>query len=316
MPARLAAAIIGGAVVMAGGAAAALTWPASLWPASAWSPPGARSSPAAGSPGGSGGSASSGSAAQAGTAAQVQAAQAQAASSGAVQASAAARAARARAAQVQADAQARAAALPVRVQAASQVATVRVAAPKYLSPGRREGGSVSPSWNYRPSVLPVIAARPGWVRVRLAPRPNGSTAWLPAADVRLAPNPDRIVINLATRHLALYENGAVVFSAPAGVGAPDDPTPGGEYFVAFEEDPPQPNPGYGPFIIVTSAHSPAISDWQASGDAVIGIHGPLGEDALIGLAGARISHGCIRLHDAALTRLRAVPPGTPIDITG
>ena len=53
-----------------------------------------------------------------------------------------------------------------------------------------------------------------------------------------------------------------------------------------------------------------------TGDAVIGIHGPLGEDSQIGTAGARISHGCIRLHDKDLLRLRQVPPGTPIDIVG
>jgi len=80
------------------------------------------------------------------------------------------------------------------------------------------------------------------------------------------------------------------------------------------EQPPQPNPGYGPFIIVTSAHSPAIADWEGSGDAVIGIHGPLGDDTEIGTSGARISHGCIRLHDQALERLTEVPPGTPVDV--
>jgi lipoprotein-anchoring transpeptidase ErfK/SrfK len=51
-----------------------------------------------------------------------------------------------------------------------------------------------------------------------------------------------------------------------------------------------------------------------SGDAVIGIHGPLGDDSEIGTTGARVSHGCIRLHDRALMRLSKVPAGTPIDI--
>ena len=124
------------------------------------------------------------------------------------------------------------------------------------------------------------------------------------------------MVDPATTRLALYEHGRLVFSAPAGVGTEDDPTPTGEFFVAFDEAPPQPNPGYGPFIIVTSDHSQAISDWEGSGDAVIGIHGPLGEDTEIGTTGARISHGCIRLHDQALDELVAVPAGTPIDIVG
>jgi lipoprotein-anchoring transpeptidase ErfK/SrfK len=202
------------------------------------------------------------------------------------------------------------------VPGSTVLAAVRGTAPRYASPGRRAAGTVPASWYGRPSVLPVIATRPGWVQVRLAQRPDGSSAWLPASDVKLSSTPYRIVISLARTRLALYDHGRLVFSAPAGVGTPDDPTPAGEYFVAFDEQPPQPNPGYGPFIIVTSAHSQAISDWEGSGDAVIGIHGPLGDDSETGTTGARISHGCVRLHVPALERLDAVPPGTPIDVVG
>lgn len=159
-----------------------------------------------------------------------------------------------------------------------------------------------------------MATRPGWVKVRLAQRPNGSQAWIPAAAVTLSTTRYRIAVDLSTTRLTLYAGRRRVFSAPAGVGAVTDPTPAGHYFVAFAEPPPQPNPGYGPFILVTSAHSSNINDWGRSGDAVIGIHGALGADGLIGTTGARISHGCIRLHTPALRRLRDVPPGTPIDI--
>lgn len=202
------------------------------------------------------------------------------------------------------------------VPVATTVATVLKAATGYASIGGSPAGTVPASWYDRPSILPVIATEPGWVRVRLAQRPNESTAWLPDSDVRLSSTPYRIVVNTATTHLALYDDGKLVFSAPAGVGTPDDPTPHGEYFVAFDEQPPQPNPGYGPFIMVTSAHSQTISDWEGSGDAVIGIHGPLGMDTAIGTAGAHISHGCIRLHEQAQERLSKVPPGTPIDVIG
>jgi L,D-transpeptidase catalytic domain len=198
----------------------------------------------------------------------------------------------------------------------TELATVVESAPGYARPGGRVAGTVPASWYGRPSVLPVIATKPGWVRVRLAQRPDGTTAWVTAGDVALGSTPYVIVIDLKTTHLSLYDHGRLVFSAPAGVGTPDDPTPKGEYFVAFDEPPPEPGVGYGPFVLVTSAHSPAISDWEGSGDAVIGIHGPLGMDAEIGTKGARISHGCIRLHLGALEKLSHIPPGTPIDITG
>lgn len=198
----------------------------------------------------------------------------------------------------------------------TQVAIVLADSPRYDKPNHRVAGTVLSTWEYRPSILPVIATSPGWVRVRIPQRPNGSTSWLPAHDVALNATTYRIVINVTTRRLALYNDGQLVFSAPAGIGTRTDPTPRGHYFLAFDEAPPRPNPGYGPFIMVTSAHSPNIADWKGSGDALIGIHGPLGKDAAIGTRGARISHGCIRLHVPAQLKLRVVPPGTPIDIVG
>jgi lipoprotein-anchoring transpeptidase ErfK/SrfK len=201
-----------------------------------------------------------------------------------------------------------------KVPASTQLATLRTDLPRYDRPDQLGRGTVPASWYGRPAVLPVLGTAPGWVQVRLPRRPNGSTAWVPASDVKLSTTPYVIVIDLATTHLSLYDHGRRVFSAPAGIGTRDDPTPPGGYFVAFTEGPPQPNPGYGPFILVTSAHSPDIADWEGSGDAVIGIHGPLGDDSEIGATGARISHGCIRLHDAALRKLSRVPAGTPVDI--
>jgi lipoprotein-anchoring transpeptidase ErfK/SrfK len=191
------------------------------------------------------------------------------------------------------------------------LAKVQVPAPRYASPGHREPGMVPATWYERPSVLPVLAIRPGWVKV-LAQRPAGKAAWIPAGDVRLASTPYRIVINVTRTRLTLYDMGHTVFSAPVGVGAPSDPTPTGHYFAAFFEQ--SVGPGYGPFVIVTSARSQAITDWEGSGDAAIGIHGPLGAEQAIAAGGARISHGCIRLELSALHRLRNIPPGTPIDI--
>jgi lipoprotein-anchoring transpeptidase ErfK/SrfK len=78
-----------------------------------------------------------------------------------------------------------------------------------------------------------------------------------------------------------------------------------------------PSAGYGPFVLVTSAHSDAITDWEQSGDAIIAIHGPISSsaDAEIGTTGAAISNGCIRMHDADLAQLADIPAGTPVDIS-
>jgi hypothetical protein len=148
----------------------------------------------------------------------------------------------------------------------------------------------------------------------LAQRPNESTAWIPAGDLSLATDSYHIVIDLSTTRLELYNYGREIADLPAGIGVPSDPTPIGHFFVALFAE--SPSPGYGPFVIVTSAHSNAISDWEESGDAITAIHGSLGSDAAIGTTGAQVSHGCVRLHDADLARLRDVPAGTPVDIVG
>jgi lipoprotein-anchoring transpeptidase ErfK/SrfK len=199
------------------------------------------------------------------------------------------------------------------VPAESLVATIRPEG----APGSRTAGApptlkVPGGWLGAASVLPVIAQRPGWVEVRLAQRPNGSIAWVPASDVSLATDSYHIVINLGTMHLQLFNHGQQVANFPAGVGIPADPTPTGAFFVALFAQPP--SPGYGAFVMVTSAHSNTISDWEESGDAIAAIHGSLGSDAAIGTTGAQVSHGCVRLHDADLVQLRDVPAGTPIDI--
>jgi hypothetical protein len=60
-------------------------------------------------------------------------------------------------------------------------------------------------------VLPVLETRPGWLEVRLAQRPNGTTAWVLATDVTLATSPYVVVIDLATTHLTLLPVHLIAF---------------------------------------------------------------------------------------------------------
>ena len=62
----------------------------------------------------------------------------------------------------------------------------------------------------------------------------------------------------------------------------------------------------------TPRPTPAETDQR---DAVIGIHGPLGANTIIGITGAYISPSCIRLRIPDLNLLRNVPAGSPIAIT-
>ena len=201
------------------------------------------------------------------------------------------------------------------VGAQTLVAAINPAgAPGSATPGGPSTIEVPGQWLGAASILPVIAQQSGWYEVRLAQRPNESVAWVRARDLSLSIDYYHIVIDLSTTHLLLYDHGQQIRSFPAGIGIPSDPTPTGHFFVAFFAR--APSPGYGAFVMVTSAHSNTISDWEESGDAIAAIHGPLGSDAAIGTTGAMVSHGCIRLHNVDLDQLRDVPAGTPIDITG
>jgi lipoprotein-anchoring transpeptidase ErfK/SrfK len=200
-----------------------------------------------------------------------------------------------------------------RVPAGSTLlATFPLSVQGYVTPGGAKGAVIPPTWHGAPSILPVIATRRGWIDVRLAQRPNESTAWAPIADVTLTSTPYKILVDLTSRRLILFKNNRIEFGAPAGVGTAADPTPTGHFFVAFFATPP--SSGYGPFVVVSSAHSNTISDWESSGDALMAIHGPLGADAEIGTTGANVSHGCVRLHISDLVHLRVVPAGSPIDV--
>ncbi len=195
-----------------------------------------------------------------------------------------------------------------------QVVRLKHNMPGYASPGGRLVTQVLGAYYGMPEILPVIASEPGWLEVRIFPRPNGSTAWIRDEDVVSSTTPYSIVLNLKTTHLLLYKDDRLIMSAPAGVGSPDDPTPTGHYYVTYFTSPPNNYDDYGPFIMSTSAHSDAIADWDGTGDAVIGIHGPIFDESEIGTTGAYISHGCIRLLIPDLLKLAAVPLGSPIDI--
>jgi lipoprotein-anchoring transpeptidase ErfK/SrfK len=191
------------------------------------------------------------------------------------------------------------------------VATVHATIPGYANPRNgRPSLTIEPTWHGEPSALPVIWASRGWVDVRLPQRPNGLTAWVKDADVTFSSTPYKILVDLATRQLIVFKHLRLTAAFPAGIGTTADPTPTGQFFVAFFAAPP--SPGYGPFVLVSSAHSNSISDWESSGDALMAIHGPLGEDSAIGTTGAQISHGCVRLHVADLEQLRQIPAGSPI----
>ncbi len=148
-----------------------------------------------------------------------------------------------------------------------------------------------------------------WVRVGLAVLPNGTQGWIPRSSLGGWSFVDaHLVIDRKRLTATLFRAGRVIFRAPVAVGAPGTPTPAGQFYVrdrlsGFA------SPMYGPLAFGTNARSPTLTDWPHGG--IVGIHGTNRPDLLPG----RVSHGCIRLTNAAIVRLgELMPVGTPVTI--
>ena len=148
-----------------------------------------------------------------------------------------------------------------------------------------------------------------WVRVRLPMLPNGRTGWVPRQT--LGPYNEiwtHLVIDRKLFTATLYRRGRAIFTTRVGVGEPYWPTPAGEFYVreritGFSDQ------IYGPIAFGTNARSNVLTDWPGGG--FIGIHGTNQPEILPG----RVSHGCIRMPNAAIERLaRLMPLGTPVTI--
>ncbi len=148
-----------------------------------------------------------------------------------------------------------------------------------------------------------------WVRVSLAVLPNGTQGWVPRSALGgWSFVETRLVISRARLTATLFRAGHLVFRARVGVGARGTPTPTGTFYVrdrltGFT------NPMYGPLAFGTNARSPTLTDWPGGG--VVGIHGTDQPNLIPG----RVSHGCVRLTNAAILRLgKLMPIGTRVTI--
>ena len=155
----------------------------------------------------------------------------------------------------------------------------------------------------------VIRGGQTWVHAELAALPNGTDGWLPRRALGGWSFVDtRVLVDRRTLTLTLFRGERAVFRAPVGIGTVTNPTPAGQFYVrdrltSFA------SPMYGPLAFGTSARAPYLTDWPDGG--YIGIHGTDQPQLIPG----RISHGCIRLTNAAILRLgKLMPVGTPVTI--
>jgi lipoprotein-anchoring transpeptidase ErfK/SrfK len=147
-----------------------------------------------------------------------------------------------------------------------------------------------------------------WVHVYLPSRPNGSLGWVRARAVKMYSNRYRIVVRLRAHRLQLWRKRHLLATYPVATGTASTPTPRGLYYIVELLRPSNPGGSYGPYSFGLSAHSNVLKTF-AGGDGRVGLHGTNEP----GLIGSSVSHGCIRLRNAAVRRLaRILPLGTPV----
>lgn len=176
----------------------------------------------------------------------------------------------------------------------------------FARPGERAFAKVKPT-TLTETWLPVVDKRPGWTRVLLPSRPNGSAGWISDAHLERRRTPYAVRVHLGSRTMELLHEGRTVGSWTVAIGAPGTPTPTGLTFVhALIQDPGQ---SYSPYLLPLGSHSDTL-DTYGGGPGTVAFH-TWPDSSVYGRA---VSHGCIRVPADALDRLTNVPLGTQVSI--
>src|SRR5688572_847791 len=145
-----------------------------------------------------------------------------------------------------------------------------------------------------------------WYRITLPGRPNGRSGWVSASGLSLTTMRREVRIDRSARRLELWQGKKLLLRTRVAVGARGMETPLGLFYVTWKFVPSAPI--LGAFAFETSAYS-RLSDWPGGG--IVGIHGTPWPHLL----GQAVSHGCVRVHNQAILKLRnLVSVGTPIHI--
>ncbi len=174
------------------------------------------------------------------------------------------------------------------------------------SPAGRRMGRVTTLTEFgSPSVLSVVARRPGWLAVLTAR--HARPGWIRDTAARLGATDFSVRVDRSTRRLELRRRSRVVRRLPVAVGRPGYPTPVGRFAVTDEL---RMNPGgpYGCCAIALTGRQTHLPPGWTGGDR-IAIHGTPATASI----GQAASLGCLRARDADVRALiRALPLGAPV----
>ncbi|MBG0567544.1 L,D-transpeptidase [Actinoplanes aureus] len=114
---------------------------------------------------------------------------------------------------------------------AGMIAHNRQPVPVYAAAGSTPIAWLPPQMFGAETRLPIIDQQPGWVRVLLPSRPNGSTGWITTRGLEFAHTPHEIRVHRRSGRLQLFTSGRRAGTWRVRVGAAPTATPMGRTFL-------------------------------------------------------------------------------------
>ncbi|HMI98708.1 MAG TPA: L,D-transpeptidase [Gaiellaceae bacterium] len=160
-----------------------------------------------------------------------------------------------------------------------------------------------------PQTLAVAFRKGDWLAVRSPALGNEQLGWVRAAPLRLLRRPVELEVDLSRRELSVRDANGVERRISVTIGAPDTPTPPGEYYVTDKLPGADFGSYFGCCILALSGRQPNLPQGWSGGDR-LAIHG-----APTPTFDRADSNGCLHADEADLRYLmKAVPLGSAVEI--
>jgi hypothetical protein len=150
-----------------------------------------------------------------------------------------------------------------------------------------------------PQLLSVAFRKGRWLAVRSPALGNEQLGWLDArsAGLRLVRREVSLEVDLSRRELRIHERKGVTRRISVAIGAPDTPTPPGEFYVTDKLRGTEFGPYYGCCILALSGRQPNLPRGWSGGDR-LAIHGSPAPTW-----GQAVSNGCLHADEPGLRYL-------------
>lgn len=203
---------------------------------------------------------------------------------------------------------------PFGTTVAERAVPLGAGAPVWADPRGEPVAYLPREYAYDGTTVPIVERQEHWIKVLLTGRqampsqgnPAQVAGWMRVSDVEVAPSTETVVVSISARTIDIVRNGvAERIAADFAWGTDATPTPVGRAFIMTTRVVPEYGYTRGHPIVYLSVQSPTLDGFGGADAAVTAFHyhddrsGP-------------ISNGCLRVDPDAITKLSALPLGTPV----